>query len=513
MVVSPLFRVNREPSNALGLSRGQIVLLALAMTVATLLRAYPYFGMPYPAGGDYGHHLQFADGYRTTGHVPVVNEYFQRGLTHWAVLPGAGMIYALLASFAGRSAFDVAPFTALTGALECAGVFLLARRLFSRSDAAVLAALIVALFPAGPDMIAWAGYANLLVIALLPFVLLSWLRYWDHPSPSSLAITVTLVCGTAAIHHFSTLWLGLILSAFTLVMGTTAPRASAGKIAVAVGVGLAVGIPVLSAALKLAAVANAAGVVLGANPRFEVTRIDWIHWDRVASTVSLALLGGLFPVLRQRFGTVADRWMLLAHLGVCALFGWGWLVGINFSYYRALYFLGMPTALAGAALVISSPHNARSLLGGLLVVALGLGTAFRLPGAIRYYSILTPDVVEGLGWLERTSGPRDVVAVGSFLGFHAPRLLRRATIVAMPPHQVGNPEELPLAADAMIVLSGAEGLDGALDRQSVRWIVITANDGDTPRPKLSLDALATKARLTEVFRNDGLVVFHVAGRQ
>jgi len=483
------------------------------MTVATLLRAYPYFGLAYPAGGDYGHHLHFADGYRTTGHVPLVNEYFQRGLTHWVVLPGAGMIYALLASFAGTSAFDVAPFTALTGGLECAGVFLLARRLFGRSDAAVLAALISALFPAGPDMIAWAGYANLLVIALLPFTLLSWLRYWDQPSPSNLAITVVLVCGTAAIHHFSTLWLGLILSTFTLVMGAAAPRASAGKIAVAVGVGIAMGLPVLSAALALAAGANAAGVVLGANPRFEITRIDWAHWDRIASTISLALLGGLFPILRRRFGAVADRRMLLAHLGICALFGWGWLVGINFSYYRAVYFLGLPTALAGAAMVASSPRNARTLLGGLLVVALGLGTAFRLPGAIRYYSILTPDVVEGLAWLERSSGPRDVVAVGSFLGFHAPRLLRRATIVAMPPHQVGNTEELPLAADAMTVLSGAEGFDDALDRQSVRWIVITANSGDTPQPKISLDALATKTRVSEVFRNDGLVVFHVGARQ
>jgi len=127
-------------------------------------------------------------------------------------------LYALVANLAGWSAFDIAGVTALTGALEVAGVFLLSRRLFRRSDAAVVAALLVALFPAGPDMIAWAGYANLLVLALLPFTLLAWVQYWELPSPSNLAVAVLMVCGTSSVHHFSTLWLGLILFLFTFAM-------------------------------------------------------------------------------------------------------------------------------------------------------------------------------------------------------------------------------------------------------------------------------------------------------
>ncbi|NDJ61261.1 MAG: hypothetical protein GYB67_09060 [Chloroflexi bacterium] len=480
------------------------------LLAALLLRGFSFFERVYPTGADYGHHLLYAELFLTQGRLPTAVPFFQLGTTEWSVLPGGSLSYALGELFSGTPVFELAATTLIYSLIETTGVYLLAWRLFRRLDAALTAALLIVLFPAGVDIVAWSGYPNLIALAFIPFALIAWLDYWHAPSWRSLLLTIVIVVGMMSVHHLSTLWMGLTFALFAALHLILRPYSSLRKLIPLGVVGVIAGLPVVLQILDLTAITQAAGVLLSAD-RFDDSRVTWSIWTQTASAVSLVFIsGGVIALLRHRVIPLSDRLMILCYLVVCGLFAFGWIVGLRFYYLRALFFFPLIFALGAAALFwLWRPLWLRSLVVVLVITNIGFGSLLRTEEVNTYYTTLTPRVLEGVEWLRQYSEPGDVVVVGTFLGFQMSRLLNRPTLVALTPELVGNPQELETAADAVAILMGLENMDAIINERDVRYIIVKANAPDIPdaaRAQLVMDA---NPRIRLLYRNRDLLIYEV----
>jgi hypothetical protein len=479
--------------------------LAAILALAWVLRTAPFSLGPEPTGGDWGHHSRFADDYLSEGRLPRVHRFFQVGVTRFPVLPGGAVAFALFGAGAGGPSTLAVPVLPLLGAIEGAGVFLLARRVLGGSVPALFAAGFVAVYPASPEMAGWGGYPNLIALALVPYVLLAAVEYWEEPGLRSAALLILGLGGTAVVHHLTTLWLGLSLAGGALAMLLLQGRPAARRLAVVLP-GLAVlALPVWLEAQALWVRAGREALLQG-GPRFADTRIDWDTWMRLVGPASLLVLGaGGWLFLRSSRVPAAARVALVAWVLVTLGLGFAWP---GFVSYRALYFLGVPSALGAAALVARDSLRPRPI-EALLTIGLGVGALALGRHAAARADALQPGVLAGLAFVRSVSSPSDIVVIGPYLGFHAGRLLERPLLVAMEPHNVGNWEELPYASLATGVLRGTPGALDEAARRGARFIVVLNRDWEWPDPKQTQAALRAQPRLRRVFDNDALTVYQV----
>ena len=480
------------------------------MLVAFVIRGYCVFGWSYPSGADYGQVVLQADLLLSNDHLPETVPYFQLGKTNWVTMPGAALLYAFMADLSGSSVLDIIPISLITALIEVAGVYLLAWRIFGRLDAAVVTAAVTAVLPLAPDMMAWAGYPNLIVLALIPFVFVAWLDYWEHPDRRRLVLLVLLLCGTMSIHHVSTLWIGLSLGLFALVFLIVQPAASFRKLLPLGIAGLVVGLPVVWRVIDLTFSTRATDVLAGTGNRFDPTRIDWKTWARLAEPISIVLLvGGFVYFLRLQIVQAPAKVLLACYVLVSLIFSFGWLLKIDFYYTRGLFFLSIPIAFGAASLVFYFRHvPLRAVMTVALVLFLGTTSMMRSREVAQYYQALTPEFVDAIDWLNDYSQPDDVLVVGTFSGFHMAHLTPRPVMVGLTPDLVGNPEELSIAQDAVSVLMGLHNMDEVIDERHVRFVLVKSAF-DIPDPFRTQLAMNANPRLELVFDNSKIQIYEV----
>jgi hypothetical protein len=202
------------------------------------------------------------------------------------------------------------------------------------------------------------------------------------------------------------------------------------------------------------------------------------------------------------------RLLLGIYLAICFLFAFSWAFGFHWYYARALYFLSIPIALGAASLLVLWPPGWTRLVAVLsLLTFLGVGTLFRADSQARYYEVLSPGVFEGIDWLRDFSEPDAVVVSGGFLGFHLPRLLARPILVGLSPNLVGNPDDFEIASDAQSILLGGSGMDEAIRRHDVQFVVLRARGEDVPDPRRSRALFFDHPGFALLFRNEDLLVY------
>ncbi len=437
------------------LYRRRLMLLPILL-LAFLMRGIPVYNFAYPTGPDYGLYLYYSDLLLQTGTPPPFVPFFQFGTVHWPVLPGGPMIYSILGGLSGASVFDLARITPIFGVIEVAGVFFLALRLLKRDDAALLAALVAAVLPLYVDMMSWAGYMNVIGLALVPYAFLVWLDYWQQSTWQRLIIATLVICGAAYVHHVTTMWIGLTLVGFVMVQVASNPRATLKKVVPIALAGLVVGLPILLDVVQLFTQQNFAAVLTQAQ-RFDVTQVTWEAWARIMTPVTLVLLiGGMIAFLRLRQIDRAGRLLILD------LYGREHRFYVRLGdrpqvpiYASDLLLLAPDSARCGrAADSVVEPGSARDLrrnAGRPVSQSAESPIGFAASG---YFEIVTPPLLEAVAWLKNVSSPDDVVATGALYGFQLPRLLERPLLVAMPPDIVSNGDGLQAAADGIAVLKG-----------------------------------------------------------
>jgi hypothetical protein len=464
--------------------------LLSVLAAAVALRAIPVASHESPTGGDYGHLTHFARQYLDEGRVPESAPHFQLGRTNWAVLPGGPQLFAAVAAVGGGDPLDAAPLVLVLAVVEVLGVLCLGRRVLGRDDLALVAALVAAVFPSGPSMASWSAWGNLAALALFPWALLAWLECWDDPTPRSTARAALVVAAAASIHHLSAAVLGLSLALFAAVALACAPALAIRRLGPLALAGLAAGFPTLARFRELAQLLGSD--VLSAS-RYDVWRIDWGLWARLASPLAIvALAAGLVVLARERRHGTASRGVVLAFVAVVLGLGFGWMVGLHLYYMRMVFFLPLAVGLAAAALVgaVRQPL-ARGVVALAFTLGIGLPSVFEVHVQAAFFDIVRPGVRAAMAYVRGRSGPGDAVVVSSRLAFHAPGLVQRPVLAAMPPDLVGNPQELPVAADAFAILAGLPGADRALFARGVRFVVHVPQWGDAPefqRSRAVLDA-------------------------
>lgn len=477
--------------------------------LAIVLRGIAIFGFAYPTGPDYGLHLLFAQQAITLGHLPAFADYYQLGQATWPLLPGGPLLFGAAAAVSGRSVFEMVPLVLLFAPLEVLGTAWLGHRVLRSSASAIAAAAITAMLPLFVDMMSWAGYPNLIAVSLFPLCLAVWLHYWERPSARWLIVLVLLLCGTAYIHHLSALWLALTLGGFSLAHLFITPRAALRRLVPLAVACAVIGLPILLDALALSTQQDAAAVLTSAD-RFDTTRATWEAWARIMTPMALLLLAGVPHLWRNRQVSQPARILIsvLALLSLAVLFGWAF--GLRFYYTRALFFFGIPLAIGGAALLARwrSP-GARLALAAIWIAGIGISAAAQAQRASAYFEIVTPDLIEAAAWLEAYSSPGDVVVTGTLLGFQLPRLLPRPQIAALTPDLISNAEVLPLAADATAIMMGLSGMDSALAKHRVRFIVLRTRTPDIPDPDRARRVMEAHPRLRLVFRNADALIYEV----
>jgi hypothetical protein len=158
--------------------------------------------------------------------------------------------------------------------------------------------------------------------------------------------------------------------------------------------------------------------------------------------------------------------LAVASLGLaCVVVGQLWRAHVSFDYQRVVYYLGVGlTLVIGAAFVRQKPHAAWVAAFVLVFVFVArTSVGLRLPERVLRSEPRAP-AVSGLTSfrekLDRGELPdSERIVSDACLHFAVPYLVRRPTLPAFTPRQVGFVDRLPLAQRAAEVLAG--GREGA----------------------------------------------------
>jgi len=304
--------------------------------------------------------------------------------------------------------------------------------------------------------------------------------------------------------------MGLTLGLFGAAHIMIQPLRSLRKLIPLAVVGVLIGLPILAKLIEVST-ANRMTDVLLSGDRYAETRLNWSLWAETASAPMLVLAtGGALLLFRRHDLDRTTKILLGAYAVVCLAFAFGWLYGLNFAYIRATFFIILLGALGAAALAsMWQSRGVRIGITALLLTVIGMGTLIRAQPLTDYFAALTPRVVEGARWLHEHSEPDDVVVVGTYFGYHMTRLLERPTLVAHAPDLVGNPDEAPFAEDGFAILMGLQGMDDALQRRAVRYIIVKARAPDIPDPARSMAVLDAHPAMRLLFRNSDMLIYGV----
>lgn len=484
--------------------------LFAVLILCLLLRCFCLFQYDYPTGPDYGMHMFYAELFQKDGFPPATKPYFQLGKTEWLIMPGAPLIYMHMSWLSGRPIFGILAATAIWTIVEITGIYLLAWHLFKRLDGAIVASATIGCLPMYSIMMAGGGYPNISALALMPFAFLSWLMYWQRPNLRHLCTAVLIICGAVAMHHVSSIWIGLSLALFCLVNLVHQPTQSLRKILPIALIGIFVGAPILSSALAIFLQGNAIEILTKSN-RFAPTRITWDSWMWIMSPIPISILiTGTVAFLKLSIVHSASKLLIMCYLAVSLFFCFGWIVNIDFDYGRGLYFLGIPIALGAAAVIyFCGELTTRIIITIAIISTLGITTMLKSPQVANYNVILTHEVIEAANWIKSNTDPNDVVVSGTILGFHLSRLIKRPNLVSMSPELIGISSELPLAEEAMEVMQGNAAMKEIIDRNYVRYIIVRAFGFDIPDPALTKKVMGSAKYIRLAFSNSQVLIYQV----
>ena len=355
--------------------------------------------------------------------------------------------------------------------------------------AGVLAAAVWAVAPSHVDPIRWHAVGNHLAFVFLPLVVLALaLLYRGSRGPRVVFFLGISVLGVVVMHSTSAVVAGAVIAMAVFIdlvrqaakHGLTSPHGGGGDHTTRArgarrrsrrGPGVLVHL-------------RAQASDLGSPVSFRQLQPDWLSWEVVVGHYSTAFLllsaASVVTVLAIR-ELRRDPAMLavLALATACVVLAELWRLEVSFEYRRSLLYAGLAmTMLVGAA----SSRLGRGpvcVLGAVVVLAYvgHITVGLRLPERLlagsepKGTAALT---IRSFGESLARGDVEDAAAVvtDSCHTFVVPYLLRRPTLVAFAPWQVGFKSRVPLAARATAILHG-----GSEGRR-----VASRSASDTPSP-------------------------------
>jgi hypothetical protein len=388
--------------------------------------------------------------------------------------------------------------------------------------AGLVAAGAYAVSPIHMDPIRWHGVGTTLALVFVPLLVLALGLLFRGARDVRVSLLLALaVLGVAVTHSTSTFVVAFVVASALVVDGV---RHVAVQRALALRAWWDNGIVrPLALGLAVAALAGAAVLVhlraqaadLGAPVSYSLFEPDWLSWRVVEDYFSLGFLTltavSVALVLATRSLRRDAALLAVASLALaCVVVAELWRLEVPFEYRRVVHYLGVAMALViGAAAVGILRRSPWTGLAYLVLFAyvghhsVGLRLPQRVLGEREAKGTSALQLIEVRDRIDRGELPdASLVVADRCVNFVVPYLLRRPTIVAFEPWQVGFESRVPLAEQAEAVLAGGPRGRRLADELGVGYVV--ANPSCTP-------GLADRVGGTVVVDQDGVVVIDVRG--
>jgi hypothetical protein len=487
---------------------GCIVLFALAA-------AWDVVGPFPPPAVDWGHYLLYADEVAAEGELLLEDRYAGEDGRLYADSPGVGALYGGTLILDGVDSSRLSSGVVLISALSPLTVFATGASLWGLG-AGLVAAGLYAASPIHMDPIRWHGVGTTLALVFVPLLVLALgLMFRGERGWAVSALLAAALLGVAVTHSTSTfvvifvLGIALVVDVVRHVL-VNRPRALRAWWERGITRPLLVGL-LLAGLVGGAVVAHlhSQAADLGSPVSYRLFEPDWLTWRVVEDYYSAVFLGltvlAITLVVSSRSLRRDAALLAVLSLGAaCVVVAQLWRLEIPFEYRRVVQYLGIAMAILLGVASVRLRRDPWTVAAYVVMFAYLAhhSVGLRLPQRILTEREAKGNVAQRLidlrSRIEQGELPdAHLIAADKCLNFIVPYLLRRPTIVAFEPWQVGFESRLPSAARAQAVLDGGPRGRRLAAELGVGYVV--ANPVCTP-------GLAERLNGTVVAHEAGIVV-------
>jgi hypothetical protein len=455
--------------------RDALALAALVCISAFALGAAWEIVGPFPPPGvDWGHYLLYADEVAANGELLVEARYSGEDGRLFADSPGIGALYGGTLILDGVESSSLSVGVVVISALPLLTVFVAGASLWGLG-AGIAAAGVYAVSPIHMDPIRWHGAGTILALVFLPLVVLALgLMFRGVRGLRVGALLAAGLVGVTVMHATSAFVVAFLLGVALVVDAVRHVTARPpGALHTWWNEGI---VRPLALGLALAGLSGAAVLVhlrsqaanLGPPIDHRFFDSNWFSWQVVEYYYSLAFLAlvavAVVLVLSSRTLRRDAALLAVVSLGTaCVLVGELSRLEIPFEYRRVVHYLGIAMSLVVGAATLRLPRSPGT---ALVCVVLVVYLAHHFVGLRLPHRILTEREARGTqaqrlielrGRLQKGELPdAELLVADDCVPFVVPYVLRRPTIVAFEPWQVGFANRLPLARKARTILGGGQ---------------------------------------------------------
>jgi hypothetical protein len=410
----------------------------------------------FPPGADIGLHESVINSILAPKTAFFYN-YYHMGGGISATNPGYHIFSAFIISMTGAPDYLVqAAVASLFSALTILCAFLVVRLVWGEL-AGFIVAVLVTFSASDIIMLSWAGYPNIVALALIP--LLFYLFLQPKLSSKNYLATASLVVAALFLTHLFSGIVFMAIAIFALLISTAFSKSTGFTINKAICwlIPIFVGAVLVSPYLIniLPVYFGSEGAITGSVPVMRQAVVE----TRAVSTVILGLAvipTVLFLVFSKKqsgkFFTLPSILFASAILVPLAA-AQSYLFGFFLDYERFLYFLALPVIVCLGIIIVKAsniitgglgkirvhlPHaKTKPVLLSVLLIACLFTPLFTLPHAglaqAKYFQLMTPAKYEAIQWVQNNTPVDSVCVADAEFGWWLSGFAQRPTLSAVNP--------------------------------------------------------------------------------
>lgn len=464
-----------------------LVILAVGFIYRFALTTFNVF----PPGADIGLHQSVIDSIMSPKTTFLYN-YYHMGGGLSATNPGYHIFSAFIISMTGATDYLVqASVSSLFSALIIMAAFMVVRLVWGQK-AAFVVAILVTFSASDIIMLSWAGYPNIVALALIPLMFYLFLQPAKITQKNYLVVTSIIASALFLTHLFSaivflaiTLFALLISSVFSKSTGLTKRNALYWLIPIFFG--FIITSPYLLSVIPI--YFGTEGAITGGVGVMKQAVVE----TRVISTVTMSLAVVpivMFLVFSKRqnskvftLPSVLFASAILVPLAAAQCY----LFGFFLDYERFLYFLALPVIVCIGLIVVKaseilpiglakirvkvSPVKAKPVLLSVLVIACLLTPLFVLPynpvatygfDQANYFQVMNPTKYQAIQWIKDNTPADSVIVSDAELGWWISGFAQRPTLSSVDPQYLILKREFQLALIAANFLEADYSADNGI---------------------------------------------------
>jgi hypothetical protein len=439
-------------------NKRKITLLLLTIVAVGFFYRFTLMTMNvFPPGADIGLHESVINSILAPKTAFFYN-YYHMGGGISATNPGYHIFTAFIISMTGAPDYLVqAAVASLFSALIILCAFMVVRLVWGET-AGLVAAVLITFSASDIVMLSWAGYPNIVALALIPLLFYLFLQPSKFASKNYLATASLIAAALFLTHLFSgivflaiTLFALLVSAAFSKSTGFTIKRATLWLTPIFVG-----------AVLVSPYLINIVPVYFGSEGAITGTvsvMKQAVVETRAVSTVILGL--AVIPIVlflcfskkqSGRFFTLPSV-LFVSSILVPLVAAQCYLFGFFLDYERFLYFLALPVIVCLGILIVKAsdiiarlldkhrmhlPHaKTKPVLLSVLLIACLFTPLFTLPHAglaqAKFFQLMTPAKYEAIQWVQDNTPDGSVCVADAEFGWWLSGFAQRPTLSAVNP--------------------------------------------------------------------------------